>query len=183
MRNVFQLAVALPLLLAQVVSALPHTATASIQTLVGTDGSRNQIALDTNSQFPIKINADKPDFDREVLTPLRAAQAAKAVADAAKEKAAALAKRTTRVVRPIVIASGDVWSQLRNCEAGGDYTRNSGNGYYGAYQFDIGTWGNYGGFARPDLAPASVQDAKAQATQAARGWSPWPACSRKLGLM
>lgn len=78
---------------------------------------------------------------------------------------------------------GGDFARLRQCEAGGSYSRNSGNGYYGAYQYDIGTWANYGGYARPDLAPPAVQDAKAQQTQAARGWSPWPACARKLGLL
>ena len=39
------------------------------------------------------------------------------------------------------------------------------------------------GYARPDLAPADVQLAKAKETQARRGWSPWPACARKLGLL
>jgi uncharacterized protein YabE (DUF348 family) len=78
---------------------------------------------------------------------------------------------------------GGDFARLRQCEAGGVYSRNSGNGYYGAYQYDVGTWANYGGYARPDLAPADVQDAKAQQTQAARGWSPWPACARKLGLL
>lgn len=73
-------------------------------------------------------------------------------------------------------------AQLRGCEAGGNYDRNSGNGYYGAYQYDIGTWANYGGYARPDLAPASVQDQKAFETYKRRGWEPWPACSVKLGL-
>lgn len=79
-------------------------------------------------------------------------------------------------------ASGDAWQLLRFCEAGGDYSRNSGNGFYGAYQFNLSTWGNYGGYRFPHEAPPEVQDAKARDTQARRGWNPWPACSRKLGL-
>lgn len=73
--------------------------------------------------------------------------------------------------------------RLAYCEAGGNPATNTGNGYYGMFQFDIGTWANYGGFARADLAPADVQIAKARETQARRGWSPWPACARKLGLL
>lgn len=76
----------------------------------------------------------------------------------------------------------DALAKLRSCEAGGNYDRNSGNGYYGAYQYDISTWANYGGFARPDLAPAAVQDQKAWETYQRRGWEPWPTCSVKLGL-
>lgn len=77
---------------------------------------------------------------------------------------------------------GDALAKLRSCEAGGNYNRNSGNGYYGAYQYDISTWANYGGYARPDQAPASVQDQKAYETYKRRGWQPWPGCTRKLSL-
>jgi uncharacterized protein YabE (DUF348 family) len=73
-------------------------------------------------------------------------------------------------------------AKLRSCEAGGVYDRNSGNGYYGAYQYDISTWANWGGFARPDLAPPSVQDEKAWETYKRRGWQPWPSCKIKMGL-
>lgn len=79
--------------------------------------------------------------------------------------------------------TGDIWEALRNCEAGGDYTRNSGNGYYGAYQFSASTWRSMGtGYERADLAPPAVQDDAAQRLQARSGWGQWPACTRKLGL-
>ena len=71
-------------------------------------------------------------------------------------------------------------ARLRSCE--GSYTSNTGNGYYGAYQFDKRTWGGYGGYAVASDAPPSVQDEKAWQTYKARGWSPWPACSRSKGL-
>lgn len=77
----------------------------------------------------------------------------------------------------------DIWQALRNCEAGGVYTRNSGNGYYGAYQFSAGTWnGMNTGYARADLAPPEVQDDAARRLQARSGWGQWPACSRKIGV-
>lgn len=84
------------------------------------------------------------------------------------------------------VATG-VWAQLRACEAGGDYTRNSGNGYYGAYQFLPSTWDavappDYVG-VRPDLAPAPIQDIAAQNLQRGSGWGQWPACSANLGLL
>lgn len=59
-------------------------------------------------------------------------------------------------------------------ESGCNYSTNTGNGYYGAYQYDVGTWGGYGGYARADLAPKEVQDAKFAETYARRGCSPWP---------
>lgn len=77
---------------------------------------------------------------------------------------------------------GEALARLRACEAGGVYSRNSGNGYYGAYQYNLSTWANYGGYTIPSDAPPAVQDEKAWLTYQRRGWQPWPACSTKLGL-
>lgn len=71
-------------------------------------------------------------------------------------------------------------ARLRSCE--GSYTSNTGNGYYGAYQYDVSTWGNYKGYKYASDAPASVQDEKAWQTYQARGWQPWPSCKVKMGL-
>ncbi len=82
---------------------------------------------------------------------------------------------------------GDVWAKLRACESGGDYSRNSGNGFYGAYQFLPSTFSavappDYRN-VRPDLAPPSIQDIAAQNLQRGSGWDQWPACAAKLGLL
>ena len=77
---------------------------------------------------------------------------------------------------------GEALARLRGCESGGRYDRNSGNGYYGAYQYDISTWANWGGFARADLAPPNVQDEKVWETYKRRGWQPWPSCTKSQGL-
>ena len=71
-------------------------------------------------------------------------------------------------------------ARLRSCE--GNYKSNTGNGYYGAYQFDKRTWGKYGGYELASDAPAAVQDEKAWQTYKARGWQPWPTCKVKMGL-
>lgn len=71
-------------------------------------------------------------------------------------------------------------ARLRSCE--GSYTSNTGNGYYGAYQFDIQTWGGYGGYPNAAAAPPAVQDEKAWLTYQRRGWQPWPSCKNKMGL-
>lgn len=69
---------------------------------------------------------------------------------------------------------GDLAARVRARESGGNYATNTGNGYSGAYQYDDGTWGGYGGYAHAYQAPAAIQDAKFQQTYAARGCSPWP---------
>jgi peptidoglycan hydrolase-like protein with peptidoglycan-binding domain len=79
-------------------------------------------------------------------------------------------------------ATADDFARLRQCESGGNYAINTGNGFYGAYQFDRGTWNGLGYPGRADQAAPATQDAAAATLQSQRGWSPWPACSRKLGL-
>ncbi len=79
-------------------------------------------------------------------------------------------------------ATANDFARLRQCESGGNYAINTGNGYYGAYQFDLRTWHGLGYGGKPSDASPGTQDAAARQLQAARGWQPWPACARKLGL-
>lgn len=85
------------------------------------------------------------------------------------------------------VALGVVWDRLAKCESSGNWRINTGNGYYGGVQFDIQTWRANGGAkyaARPDLATREEQIAIAQKVHDARGgYSAWPACSHKLGLL
>lgn len=78
--------------------------------------------------------------------------------------------------------AGGVWLQLRECESGDNYRANTGNGFYGAYQFSQSTWQNLGYQGRPDLEPPAMQDQAAMRLQSERGWGQWPACSAALGL-
>lgn len=73
-------------------------------------------------------------------------------------------------------------AKLRTCESGGNYRANTGNGYYGAYQFALGTWQGLGFSGRPDQADPATQDAAVRKLQARSGWGQWPACSRRYGL-
>jgi hypothetical protein len=82
-------------------------------------------------------------------------------------------------------ASTSTWDRLAACESGGRWNINTGNGFYGGLQFTNGTWRAYGGgryAPRADLATKGEQIAVAERLLDDRGWSPWPACSRKLGL-
>ena len=72
--------------------------------------------------------------------------------------------------------------ELRECESGNSYGINSGNGYYGAYQFNLQTWRGVGGTGYPHQNPPHVQDEMATRLYESRGWSPWPSCSRSRGL-
>ena len=105
-----------------------------------------------------------------------------------KEIASVVTKESKKQIEIVGAKSSNTFSgsfsealaRLRSCE--GSYTSNTGNGYYGAYQFDKRTWGKYGGYEVASDAPASVQDQKAWETYKARGWQPWPTCKIKMGL-
>jgi hypothetical protein len=78
--------------------------------------------------------------------------------------------------------AGGVWLELRDCESGDNYQEDTGNGFYGAYQFAASTWSGLGLPGLASDAPYWLQDEAAQRLQAQDGWSPWPACSATLGL-
>jgi len=76
----------------------------------------------------------------------------------------------------------DAFAALRDCESGGDYGINTGNGYYGAYQFSLETWQGLGYGGYPHEASPAVQDQAAAELQSLYGWGQWPGCSWYLGL-
>lgn len=76
----------------------------------------------------------------------------------------------------------DVWAKLAQCESGGNPQTNTGNGFYGMYQFTLETWQALGGTGYPHEADAATQTAMAKKLQAQSGWGQWPGCADKLGL-
>ncbi len=79
-------------------------------------------------------------------------------------------------------APAGVWASLAQCESGGNAGTNTGNGYYGLYQFSAATWHALGGSGLPSDASAAEQTRIAQKLQASSGWGQWPACASSLGL-
>ncbi|GAA4388293.1 transglycosylase family protein [Brevibacterium sp. NPDC049920] len=78
-----------------------------------------------------------------------------------------------------------VWDRLAQCESGGNWKINTGNGYYGGLQFSASTWKAFGGhkYAKnAHLATREQQIEIAQKVQKVQGWGAWPACTRKLGI-
>ena len=76
--------------------------------------------------------------------------------------------------------SDEQWRKLRFCESTEQYNISTGNGYYGAYQFDLITWVGVGGEGDPSKAPPEEQDARARYLYHLNGWYPWPVCGRFL---
>jgi hypothetical protein len=73
-------------------------------------------------------------------------------------------------------ASADIYSNIRQCESGGNYSTNTGNGYYGAYQFSQQTWNGLGYPGLPSDASPATQDAAAAQLAASAGFGQWPVC-------
>jgi hypothetical protein len=64
------------------------------------------------------------------------------------------------------------------CESGGNPSANTGNGFYGKYQFTMSTWASVGGRGNPAAASEAEQDRRAAMLYARAGSSPWPVCGR-----
>jgi resuscitation-promoting factor RpfB len=86
--------------------------------------------------------------------------------------------------RVVAYATGStVWDQLAQCESGGNWAINTGNGYYGGLQFSLSTWQAYGGTGYPHQNSREQQIAVAERLRAATGgYGSWPHCSQQLGL-
>lgn len=83
------------------------------------------------------------------------------------------------------VTNAGAWDALAQCEAGGNWAINTGNGYYGGVQFDQNTWERNGGLRyaeRADLATKEEQIAIAEVTRARQGWGAWPTCSSRVGV-
>jgi uncharacterized protein YabE (DUF348 family) len=99
---------------------------------------------------------------------------------------AAIVAVGTKEPAPAVVAftSGNtVWDRLAQCESGGNWAINTGNGYYGGLQFNLGTWQSYGGSGYPHQNSREAQIAVAERLRAATGgYGSWPGCASALGL-
>ncbi|MEV7137331.1 transglycosylase family protein [Streptomyces tauricus] len=81
-------------------------------------------------------------------------------------------------------ADSGVWDRIAQCESGGNWHINTGNGYYGGLQFSVGSWRAYGGTAyasTADKASKAQQIAVATKLQRAQGWGAWPTCAARAG--
>jgi hypothetical protein len=158
-------------------AALLRTETARA-TVLGTLGRERQL-----------YDSVQGELARLVAAQLAARQAAELKAQAAKAAAANQAGPPslsgTMGIGTSPIPNGSLsqdFAALRNCESSGDYQTDTGNGYYGAYQFSLSTWLGLGETGLPNDASPGVQDAAAYLLYQRDGWGPWPACSAALGL-
>ncbi len=127
-----------------------------------------------------------PDVNEQLQSravPAAAPQSAKPVTQSKKAtKKQTPAKQKTVASNAPAIAGGSVWDALARCESGGNWSINTGNGYYGGLQFSAATWKAVGGQGLPHQNSREEQIKRGQMLQARSGWGQWPACTKKLGL-
>ncbi|MFD9126067.1 transglycosylase family protein [Kitasatospora sp. NPDC059571] len=108
------------------------------------------------------------------------------------QKAVAVAGVTgAGLALPLLTAAGataapvSTWEKVAQCESGGNWSINTGNGFYGGLQFTAGTWRGFGGTryaAYAHLATKGQQIAVAEKVLASQGPGAWPVCSKRAGL-
>lgn len=119
----------------------------------------------------------KHENSEDLKTPVRGAFVAKTLA-----AAAAISLPFLAMAAPASADNGSTWDQLAECESGGNWSIDTGNGYRGGLQFSQSTWEAYGGSGNPSDASRDQQIAVAENVQQGQGWGAWPACSAQLGL-
>jgi resuscitation-promoting factor RpfA len=83
---------------------------------------------------------------------------------------------------PANAASTATWDAIAQCESSGNWSIDTGNGYYGGLQFLPATWRAFGGTGNPAHASKATQIAVAERVLKVQGWGAWPTCSARLGL-
>jgi resuscitation-promoting factor RpfA len=74
------------------------------------------------------------------------------------------------------------WDAIAQCESGGNWSINTGNGYYGGLQFSESSWQAVGGSGLPHQHSREEQIKRGKILQSQQGWGAWPSCSAQLGL-
>ncbi|MFT4235892.1 MAG: transglycosylase family protein [Microbacterium sp.] len=97
--------------------------------------------------------------------------------------AAGLAAVATAAFVPTAANAADdaTWDAVAQCESGGNWAINTGNGYYGGLQFSLSTWQANGGSGLPSDASREEQIRVAENVLASQGWGAWPTCSAQVG--
>jgi LysM repeat protein len=125
------------------------------------------------------IPTDAPAIVSEPTAP----QSAQASAPAVDEAPAPATTVSQPVSAAPAVASGSVWDRIAQCEAGGNWAANTGNGYYGGLQFTLSSWAAAGGSGYPNQASRDEQIARATILQSRQGWGAWPVCAAKAGVL
>ena len=98
--------------------------------------------------------------------------------------AGAVAGAPLLAAAPANAATDATWDRVAQCESGGNWSINTGNGFFGGLQFTASTWRAFGGGQFADSAHHATREQQivvAERVLAGQGWGAWPVCSRKAG--
>ncbi|MEX2504111.1 MAG: transglycosylase family protein [Egicoccus sp.] len=126
-------------------------------------------ALDLVERVELVPLTERQELERQRQERLAAERAAAAKAE---EEASIQAAQDQRDA---------IWDRLAQCESGGNWSINTGNGYYGGLQFNLQSWRGVGGSGYPHHNSREEQIYRAELLLDRQGWGAWPACSTKLG--
>jgi hypothetical protein len=138
---------------------------------------RVKLVESETTERPLRIKPVAPVATAEIKTVAQ-------VNPAPKPKTKAQKKSTPKPRHSNSNVNGGVWDRIAQCESTGNWSINTGNGYYGGLQFNQSTWVSAGGLKyapRADLATKAEQIAVAENLRSKRGLQPWE-CAGKLGL-
>lgn len=152
---------------------------------------RQRVERGTVEVFTTKLKPGVRKVVREGRPGVRKVVAVKTLHNGEPVKYRVVKKKMVRDPRPrrvlvgrtayaVAGADGLNWGALANCESGGNPNAVNPAGYYGLYQFDLGTWRSVGGSGLPTSASAGEQTYRAKLLYKQRGRSPWPVCGRLL---
>ena len=134
--------------------------------LVATKARKHEIGTDVVSCF-------------RVFVAIATAVCGVVAPQAAQQQPTAAASAPSQSPQPPPASGAVNWDAIAQCESGGNWSINTGNGYYGGLQFSQQTWEAYGGLTyapRADLASRGAQIAVAEKVYAAGGLGAWPVC-------
>jgi hypothetical protein len=148
------------------------------------DALRATVVVDTTVPVEITTTTVAP-VTTVTEAPAPTTTAPKPVVTTAAPTTTAPRPTTTTTVERVLgdPASPATWDALAECESGGDWDLNTGNGYYGGLQFSQASWENVGGTGLPSDASKSTQIEMGKRLQARQGWAAWPTCARELGYL
>ena len=141
-----------------------------------------ELLVPDDRERPAAASDSRAGITVKGLTPVLAASYVDAIHDAqAAETLTAIAalyaeQQAAQASSSSGGACGGALECIAACESGGNYSTNTGNGYYGAYQFSQSTWNAVGGSGVPSDASPEEQDMRAQMLYESQGSSPWPSC-------
>lgn len=174
--------------------------------LVGGSGSKGAEVRTVDAPQPSLVVAERPTSTASTAAPSTAAATTETTAaptTTAKPTTTTKAPTTTTTKVPAptttkappttaapapapAVSNGDTWDRLAQCESGGNWAMNTGNGYSGGLQFSDSTWRSAGGTryaAQAWQASREQQIAVGEVVRSSQGWGAWPGCARKLGLI